>query len=309
MVDIIATMRKLDYLSSFSASTYAQWLISQFDLLECSRSNFGKNFFLYHPVWRSEEDQYDSAEERLLENATRRCEDILDSVEIEEEGFDPTSIDDDFLWTFGEDLLNELDGWEQGVLLLAYYQKKNWYQNTLKPTGKSSIDVGYAYSQRKLLPKCIRFRLILRSNSSELLASICNRVLELHEESTEVHRYLAAAWPDAAVYYKSCNYEQQMVGPVTLPKRSFFRDYEPEMVGPVPLPKKRRSYCVLRSPHVNKDSREQFEIREHTRLIDFLYPTALTFEFLNQLDIPAGVSLILKVISPFEVKSDGVVID
>jgi small subunit ribosomal protein S10 len=62
------------------------------------------------------------------------------------------------------------------------------------------------------------------------------------------------------------------------------------------------------SPHVNKDSREQFEIREHTRLIDFLYPTALTFEFLNQLDIPAGVSLILKVISPFEVKSDGVVI-
>jgi ribosomal protein S10 len=49
-------------------------------------------------------------------------------------------------------------------------------------------------------------------------------------------------------------------------------------------------------------------MREYARLIDFLYPTALTFEFLNQLDIPAGVSLILKVISPFEVKSDGVVI-
>ena len=63
------------------------------------------------------------------------------------------------------------------------------------------------------------------------------------------------------------------------------------MIGPVPLPKKRRSYCVLRSPHVNKDSREQFEMREHTKLIDFLYPTELTIEFLNQLHIPAGVIL------------------
>ena len=69
MVDIIATMRKLNSLSSFSGSTYAQWLISQFDLLECSRSSFGKKFALDHPVWGSEEDRYNSAKELLLENA------------------------------------------------------------------------------------------------------------------------------------------------------------------------------------------------------------------------------------------------
>ena len=56
-------------------------------------------------------------------------------------------------------------------------------------------------------------------------------------------------------------------------------------VGPIPLPTKRRIYCVLRSPHVNKDSREHFEIRTHKRLIDVYAPSEQTMENLRNLDL------------------------
>nr|XP_009396049.1 PREDICTED: 30S ribosomal protein S10, chloroplastic [Musa acuminata subsp. malaccensis] len=65
-------------------------------------------------------------------------------------------------------------------------------------------------------------------------------------------------------------------------------------MGPVPLPTKRRVYCVLKSPHVHKDSRFHFEIRTHQRLIDILYPTAQTIDSLMQLDLPAGVDVEVK---------------
>ena len=57
-----------------------------------------------------------------------------------------------------------------------------------------------------------------------------------------------------------------------------------KVVGPIPLPTKRRIYCVLRSPHVNKDSREHFEIRTHKRLIDVYTPSEQTMENLRNLD-------------------------
>lgn len=59
--------------------------------------------------------------------------------------------------------------------------------------------------------------------------------------------------------------------------------------GPVPLPIKINKYTVLRSPHVNKKSREQFEIRTHKRLIDILKPTSDTIDSLMKLELPAGV--------------------
>ena len=55
-----------------------------------------------------------------------------------------------------------------------------------------------------------------------------------------------------------------------------------DAVGPIPLPTKIRRYCVLRSPHVNKDSREHFEIRTHKRIIDIYMPTDTTFEKLRK---------------------------
>ena len=67
-----------------------------------------------------------------------------------------------------------------------------------------------------------------------------------------------------------------------------------DVSGPVPLPTKINKYTVLRSPHVNKKSREQFEMRTHKRLIDILKPTADTIDALMGLDLPAGVNVEIK---------------
>ena len=64
--------------------------------------------------------------------------------------------------------------------------------------------------------------------------------------------------------------------------------------GPIPLPTERSIYTVIRSPHVNKDSREQFEMRTHKRLIDILEPTPSTVDSLMRLDLPAGVDIEIK---------------
>ncbi|MBX9688961.1 MAG: 30S ribosomal protein S10 [Candidatus Obscuribacterales bacterium] len=66
------------------------------------------------------------------------------------------------------------------------------------------------------------------------------------------------------------------------------------VLGPVPLPTRKRVYCVLRSPHVDKKSREHFEIRVHKRLIDINDPTPTTTDALMRLDLPAGVDIEVK---------------
>lgn len=63
------------------------------------------------------------------------------------------------------------------------------------------------------------------------------------------------------------------------------------VTGPIPLPTHIRKFCVIRSPHIDKDSREQFEIRTHKRLIDVLEPTARTVDALMRLTLPAGVDI------------------
>ncbi|MBI1871376.1 MAG: 30S ribosomal protein S10 [Chlamydiae bacterium] len=64
--------------------------------------------------------------------------------------------------------------------------------------------------------------------------------------------------------------------------------------GPIPLPTNIGRYTVLRSPHVDKKSREQFEIRTHKRLLDILDPTAKTIDELRRLNLPAGVDINIK---------------
>jgi small subunit ribosomal protein S10 len=61
--------------------------------------------------------------------------------------------------------------------------------------------------------------------------------------------------------------------------------------GPVPLPTRIERYTVLRSPHIDKKSREQFEIRTHKRLIEIVEPTPKTIDALNKLSLPAGVDV------------------
>ena len=64
--------------------------------------------------------------------------------------------------------------------------------------------------------------------------------------------------------------------------------------GPIPLPPEKAIVTLLRSPHKHKDSREQFEMRTHKRLIDILEPTPRTVESLTKLDLPAGVEIEIK---------------
>ncbi|MCH7824282.1 MAG: 30S ribosomal protein S10 [Acidobacteria bacterium] len=70
------------------------------------------------------------------------------------------------------------------------------------------------------------------------------------------------------------------------------------VAGPIPLPTERTIYTVLRSPHVDKKSREQFEIRTHKRLVDILEPTPQTVDALMRLDLPAGVDVEIKAFGP-----------
>lgn len=66
------------------------------------------------------------------------------------------------------------------------------------------------------------------------------------------------------------------------------------VVGPIPLPTRKEVYTVLRSPHVDRKSREQFEIRTHKRLLDLLNPTAKTIDKLKTLTLAAGVDIKIK---------------
>lgn len=67
-----------------------------------------------------------------------------------------------------------------------------------------------------------------------------------------------------------------------------------KVAGPVPLPTERHRYCVIRSPHKDKDSREHFEIQVHKRLLDIYDPTPKTIDALQRLDLPAGVDINVK---------------
>ena len=67
-----------------------------------------------------------------------------------------------------------------------------------------------------------------------------------------------------------------------------------QITGPVPLPTAIRRFCVIRSPNVDKDSREHFELRVHKRLIDILEPSSKTIDSLTRLNVPAGVDIAIK---------------
>lgn len=67
-----------------------------------------------------------------------------------------------------------------------------------------------------------------------------------------------------------------------------------EIAGPIPLPTDKRLYTILRSTFINKDAREQFEMKVHKRLVDVWNPTSKTMEMMNSLNLPAGVDIEIK---------------
>ena len=67
-----------------------------------------------------------------------------------------------------------------------------------------------------------------------------------------------------------------------------------QVAGPIPLPTSIKRFCVIRSPHIFKNSREHFELRTHNRLIDILEPSPKTIDSLTRLNVPAGVDIAMK---------------
>ncbi|OGX32590.1 MAG: 30S ribosomal protein S10 [Omnitrophica WOR_2 bacterium RIFCSPLOWO2_12_FULL_51_24] len=67
-----------------------------------------------------------------------------------------------------------------------------------------------------------------------------------------------------------------------------------KVIGPIPLPTDREVYTVLRSPHIDKKSREQFQLKTHKRILDIIEPTSKTIDALKKLDLPAGVDVEIK---------------
>ena len=93
-------------------------------------------------------------------------------------------------------------------------------------------------------------------------------------------------------------YDHEILDKTALEIVSTAKDTGADVHGPIPLPTRIERYTVLRSPHIDRKSREQFEIRTHKRLIDILQPTGKTIEALNKgLSLPPGVDIKIRVMS------------
>lgn len=89
-------------------------------------------------------------------------------------------------------------------------------------------------------------------------------------------------------------YDHQVLEQTALKLVEVAKNSGAEVSGPVPLPTRKEIVTILRSPHKHKDSREQFEMRTHKRVIDILYPTQKTVDSLMKLELPAGVDIEIK---------------
>ena len=86
-------------------------------------------------------------------------------------------------------------------------------------------------------------------------------------------------------------YDQRLLDQATMDIVETAKRTGAGVAGPIPLPTKREIYTVLRSPHVNRKSREQFQILTHKRMIDIVNPTGKTVDALKELSLPAGIDI------------------
>jgi small subunit ribosomal protein S10 len=90
------------------------------------------------------------------------------------------------------------------------------------------------------------------------------------------------------------SYDHNLVDKSTEKIVKTVRATQAAVVGPIPLPTEKAIYTVLRSPHVNKKAREQFQLRTHKRLIEIFSPNAKTVDALSKLELPSGVDIQVK---------------
>ncbi len=112
------------------------------------------------------------------------------------------------------------------------------------------------------------------------------------EKSAKTEKGASKAIPKIRIRLKS--YDQRLLDRATLDIVETAKRTGAQVVGPIPLPTLLQKYTVLRSPNVDKKSREQFETRTHKRLLELRQPTAKTIDALKELQVPAGVDIKLK---------------
>ena len=95
---------------------------------------------------------------------------------------------------------------------------------------------------------------------------------------------------------KLCAYDHRVLDSSTQEIVETVKSSGAMIIGPIPLPTRIEKYTVNRSPHIDKKSREQFELRTHKRLIDIVSPTVKTVDGLKKLNLPAGVDIKIKVL-------------
>jgi len=105
---------------------------------------------------------------------------------------------------------------------------------------------------------------------------------------------VAANTPSERIRIRMEAYDHEILDRTALEIVRTAQDTKAIVHGPIPLPTRIERYTVLRSPHIDRKSREQFEIRTHKRLIDIFEPTPQTVDALMKLDLPAGVDVEIK---------------
>ncbi len=105
---------------------------------------------------------------------------------------------------------------------------------------------------------------------------------------------MAASKPSQKIRIRLKSYDHEIIDKSAKKIVETAENSGAKVSGPIPLPNKKNVYCVIRSPFVDKDSREHFEIRTHKRLIDIVDPTPKTVDLLMRLSLPAGVDIEIK---------------
>jgi ribosomal protein S10 len=126
-----------------------------------------------------------------------------------------------------------------------------------------------------------KIRIILKAYQVPLLNEACKVVMQTLHEAEEKQRLQ----PEPDLYVPRSGHLEE--GGLCKPKNVVIK-------GPIPLPIKKRIYCVLRSPHVNKDSREHFEIRTHKKVIDIDEPGKIIITALRSINFSGGLCLEMK---------------
>lgn len=190
---------------------------------------------------------------------------------------------------FGKKMLRPGREWLQAIRRVGYIgTPKELLEKDPEISPKAPKKEWRPWSERTTEEKIDTFQILENQPELKKLRIILKsyNVKNLEATSATVLEHLLYWW---------CTHE--LLGP---PRSGNAVRYTQKIIGPVPLPKKRRIYCVLKSPHVNKDSREHFEIVVHRRIIDVLYPRESLPRLLKFVDIPAGVGLQVKLFPFFQ---------